>query len=138
MTYGELKLFTSSLLTGDKRLPEEDDILIPMVAFGLLETAKRTTSTRLQSTDHVNDVVVKQITQNLFIKQPATPTLNGDVIELEEELCYALGNFIASKYSKEKGGIYYSAWKKMCEEFDSNLFDHYDNTKKSNMPDFIR
>lgn len=138
MTYGELLLFTGSLLTGDRKLPEEDDIILPIVAFGLLETAKKTTSTILQSTDHINDVVVKQITQNMFIKKPATPKLRSDILELEEELCYALGNFIASKYSKEKGGIYYSAWKKMCEEFDSNLFDHYDNTKMSNMPDIIR
>jgi len=98
MTLTKLKAHTNAILTGDVKLPD-NTVYIPLLMQALEEIANRVDCLAL-ITKSSDARVLRVIADGLYIRKPKEPRLDTDKIDIDEELMYAVSNFIASYISQ--------------------------------------
>ena len=100
MTYLQLKQAVKALLIADTTIPEDEDVLLAIVRMQLHNVAMEAESINLMTRRETQRILRKAAATTWFIRVPATPETDADTIDLEEELAYALANYIAASLSR--------------------------------------
>ena len=122
MTYESLKNLTRSLLIGDTKLPTDEVLLRPLVDYGLQKLAMKADSLRLMTKDS-NSNIIRLATNKMYIRKPQLPHSDTDDMDIDDELTYALSNYIASFISKNKPEKFAAEAKAITEDFNSKVYD---------------
>jgi len=122
MTYGQLKALCSSLLIGDTKLPTDNLKLLPLVDYGLQKIAMKADSLRLM-TKNGSASIVRVASNKQFIRKPNLPSLDDDIIDIDDELCYALANFVCGFLSKNKPDKFNAEAQTVMNDFNSKVYD---------------
>jgi len=125
MTYKTLKSVTTGLLTGDTLLPSDEDTLSGLVQYSLTTVATKADSLHLM-TLNTNADILRLTHGDYLIRVPATPTLDTDIMDIDEELCFAVARFLASYVSREKGGIHVQAANRIILDYNSKAWEVQD------------
>lgn len=119
MTYGEVKILTSALLSGDYVVPEENDKVLMLLKYAFLKIATEADALKLFTVDR-SDAILREGKGNTFIRMPNTPEEDDDQLDIDDELGYPAARFIASFISKED---------KKLHEFEANELIRAYNSK---------
>jgi hypothetical protein len=95
MTYAELKTLTSALLSGDTNVPVDEKFL-QLVKYGFSKIADEADALKLITAKDSNERIIRNGPGNSYVRMPRTPENQEDELDLDEELCYALAEYIAS------------------------------------------
>jgi len=122
LTYDEFKSLTTGLLTGDNVLPSDDIVLKGLVQYALTTVATQAESLHLMTLSTTENVL--RISQgDYLIRMPVAPTLGIDVIDIDEELVFAVSRYVASYVSKNKGGIHVNAADRIIKDYNAKTFE---------------
>ena len=122
MTYGQLKGLCSSLLIGDTKLPMDNVKLLPLVDYGLQKIAMKADSLRLMTKNTAANIV-RVASNKQYIRKPNLPALDDDILDIDDELCYALANFISGFLSKNKPKEFNNEAQNIMNDFNSKVYD---------------
>lgn len=125
MTFLESKKLLTTLLFGDIKIPE-NDLLFSLYdqAFNYianecipLKLLTKTNDFSTLRTVDIGDGVIR------YIRKPRLPKQDGDVLDIDNELCFALTNLVASYLSKAKAGDLYAQALEMISKYNWKLFN---------------
>jgi len=122
MTYSMLKNITTGLLTGDNVLPSDSDVLSGLLQYALTTVAMQADSLHLMTLSTTADVL-RLAQGDYLIRTPATPILDTDLVDIDEELMFAVARYLASYISKEKGGIHVQAADRIIKDYNAKTWE---------------
>jgi hypothetical protein len=105
MTYRAFKYVTEGLLTGDNKLPKEDDVLKALLGMAYNTVANKCQVLNLMTLDKSADVLRLGKGQYL-VQRPELPESDTDELAVDDDLCYAVASLVASYISKDKTTIH--------------------------------
>jgi len=122
MTYAVLKFTTQGLLTGDNRLPVDVDILQGLVGYALTTVATIADSLHLMTLS--TDIDALRLAQgDYLIRRPVAPDLDTDVLDIDDELGFAVARLLASMISKDKGGIHAQIAERIVLDYNAKVYE---------------
>ena len=122
MTYATLKLITTGLLNGDNVLTKDETALQGLVGYALTTVAMTAESLHLMTLSTTEDVL--RLSQgDYLIRRPVAPTADTDILDIDEELTYAVARFLASYFSASKGGIHVQAANRIITDYNIKTYE---------------
>lgn len=100
MTLGFLKNLTKGLLIGDNILPNDNNIVIPLLAYSYNMVSNNADALHLLTLDR-NDDLLRTGSGEYFIRVPDLPKSDDDELDIDDELVFAVAEYLASKICKE-------------------------------------
>ena len=122
MTYGALKNLTRVFLTGDIKLIDDDNLLLPSVKYALMTVATKADSLHLMTLSTTADVL-RLAPGDYLIRIPNLPTTDTDEMDIDEELAPAVARFLASYFSREKAGIHIKAAEAIIADYNAKTWE---------------
>lgn len=122
MTYGVLKAITTGLLTGDNVLPTGEGVLEGLVEYALTTVAMQADSLHLMTLSTTADVL-RLAQGDYLIRRPISPALDTDLLDIDEELSFAVARYVASYVSREKGGIHVQAADRIVKDYNAKTWE---------------
>lgn len=124
MTFLESKSLLSSLLLGDVKLPA-NEVLLPLFQQAFNHIANECIPLKLIT--KINDFSTLRMVsiddEIRYIRKPRLPKVDGDTLDIDNELCFALINLVASYISKNKAGDFYMQSLEMISQYNWKLFN---------------
>jgi len=105
MTYRAFKYVTEGLLTGDNKLPKEDDVLKALLGMAYNTVANKCQVLNLMTLDKSADVLRLGKGQYL-VQRPELPESDTDELVIDDDLCYAAASLVASYISKDRTAVH--------------------------------
>jgi len=105
MTYGTLKYVAQGLLTGDNKLPKEDEVVLALLGMAYDHLANKCQVLNLLTLDKSEDIL-RLGTGDYLVRTPQLPTTDSDELDIDDNLGYAAASLIASYISKNKSPIH--------------------------------
>ena len=105
MTYRALKYVAEGLLTGDNRLPKEEDILKALLGMALNYISNKCTVLNLMTLDksaHIHRLGAGKHMQ----RKPDMPDGDDSELDIDEDLGYVAASLIASYVSEAKVSLH--------------------------------
>lgn len=134
MTYGQLKSLIKGLLTGDNVLPPDEDVVQSLVGAAMLSVATRADSLHLMTLSTTSNVL-RVAKGDYLIRMPQTPTLDDELLDIDEELVPIVARMVASYVSATKGGIHVQAANRMILDFNAKTWEMLENMDTCLDPD---
>lgn len=107
MTYRALKYVTEGLLTGDNKLPKEDDVMKALLGMAYNTIANKCQVLNLMTLDKSADIL-RIGKSSYMIRKPELPIGETDELDIDDDLCYVAASLIASYVSKDKFQVHES------------------------------
>lgn len=101
MTYGKLKHLTRALLTGDNVLPKEPEEVLMLLDYAYDRLINEVDVLKLYTSDATHEIV-RQGSGDLVLRKPNLPESEDDELDIDHELGFVVGRFIASFISRDK------------------------------------
>lgn len=105
MTYGGLKSLTTGLLIGDNVIPKDDAVMKALLAYAFNIIAEKAEALRLL-TMNSTDEILRMGPGEYLIRTPKVPENDDEELDIDNELCFVAGRYIAAMLSKEKSAIH--------------------------------
>lgn len=122
MTYKVFKSITTGLLTGDNVLPADAEVLQGLVQYALTTVATQADSLHLMTLSTTANVL--RLSQgDYLIRIPEIPELDTDVMDIDEELNFAVARYLASYISRDKGGIHVNAAERIIKDYNAKTYE---------------
>lgn len=122
MTYQMFKSVTSGLLTGDNVLPESENVLQGLVSYALTTVATKADSLHLMTLSTTANVL--RLSQgDYLIRMPEAPEFDEDLLDIDEELVFAVARYVASYLSQSKGGIHVKAADRIILDYNAKTYE---------------
>lgn len=122
MTYKVFKSITTGLLTGDNVLPADVEVLQGLVQYALTTVATQADSLHLMTLSTTANVL--RLSQgDYLIRIPEIPELDTDVMDIDEELNFAVARYLASYISRDKGGIHVNAADRIIKDYNAKTYE---------------
>ena len=150
MTYATLKDITTGLLIGDNVLPNEPGVLLGLIQYALTTVATQADSLHLMTLSTTANVL-RLARGDYLIKMPVAPIVittavdalaidatpeeiaiaeaadvlstSNQLIDIDEELTFAVARYIASYVSREKGGIHVQAADRIIKDYNAKTYE---------------
>ena len=122
MTYGTFKSLTTGLLIGDNVLPADAAVLKELVSYALTTVAMGADSLHLMTLSTTANVL-RLAQGDYLIRMPEAPVLDEDLMDIDEELVFAVARYLASYVSKSKGGIHVNAAKRIILDYNAKTYE---------------
>ncbi len=124
MNYSAFRDLLKGVMGGNKALLSIES-LIPLVEQSLEEVARKT-EPLLLITCNKEEKILKIIGNNLFLKQPKKITDENSIIEIDDDLIYAVINLTASKFSIDTSiAKYKQESNKIMSDYNWNRFESF-------------
>jgi len=122
LTYAVFKSVTTGLLTGDNVLPKDDEVLNGLVQYALITVATQADSLHLLTLD-TNANILRLANSDYLIRMPVAPVASTDLLDIDEELTFAVARYVASYLSKAKGGIHVNAASRIIKDYNAKTWE---------------
>ena len=122
MTYETLKAITSGLLTGDTVLPASEDVVLGLLQYALTTVAMKADSLHLMTLSTTTNVL-RLAQGDYLIRMPDMPEDDVDLIDIDEELMFAVARLMASYVSRDKGGIHVDAANRIILDYNAKTYE---------------
>lgn len=122
MTYGTFKSITTGLLTGDNVLPDDAAVLQGLVTYALTTVAMKADSLHLMTLSTTANVL-RLAQGDYLIRMPELPTLDEDIMDIDEELTFAVARYLSSYLSRDKGGIHVNAADRIILDYNAKTYE---------------
>jgi hypothetical protein len=129
MTYAMFKNITTGLLIGDNVLPADAGVLQGLVSYALTTVAMQADSLHLMTLSTTTDIL-RLAQGDYLIRVPATPVEPTDLMDIDEELVFAVARYLASYISKDKGGIHVNAADRIIKDYNGKTYEIIDQMEK--------
>lgn len=105
MTYGTLKYVVQGLLTGDNKLPKEDEVVRALLGMAYDHLANKCQVLNLLTLDHSEDIL-RIGKGDYMVRVPELPNTDSDELDIDNNLGYAAASLVASYISKTKANVH--------------------------------
>ena len=122
MTYSVFKNLTLGLLTGDNTLPDDAEVLKSLVTYALTTTAMKADSLHLMTLSTTANVL-RLAQGDYLIRMPEAPDFDEDLMDIDEELTFAVARYVASYISASKGGIHVQAATRIILDYNAKTYE---------------
>lgn len=106
MTYGNLKSLVSGLLIGDNVLPKDEVVIKQLLEYAFSMVSDSAEALHLLTLNKNEPDIQRFAHGEYLMRKPELPESDNDELDIDHELCFALGRYIASMISKEKIAIH--------------------------------
>jgi len=137
MTYSTLKIITEAFLIGDNKLPPKQESFLVLAEGALIEVATRADTMRLTVplTHASGSNILRKGHGGHVIIFPVTPeysaseeVVDATTVDIEHELCYAVGRLIARDISKDKGGLHMKVADRIIKDYNAKVYEILDSS----------
>ena len=128
MTYRALKYVTAGLLTGDNILPKEEDVVKALLGMAYNYISNKCTVLNLLTLDK-NDNIHRLGTGKHMIRTPELPTLDDDILDIDDDLGYVAASLIASYVSKDKVGLHQARADNAIRDYNAKVTEVFESLK---------
>lgn len=103
MTYGILKAVTKGLLTGDNKMPAEEEVIVGLLGMAYDYIANKCQVMNLMTLDD-SEEILRIGSGDYLVRKPDLPTGEDDdeVLDIDDSLGYVAASLVASLISKNK------------------------------------
>lgn len=101
MTYGGLKSLVAGLLIGDNVIPKDDAVMKSLLAYAFNMIAEKAEALRLLTMNNTDDIL-RMGPGEYLVRTPKIPETDDEELDIDNELCFVAGRYIAAMLSKEK------------------------------------
>ena len=108
MKFSEFKIAVEGATTGDKKLPDNDK-LIPLTNEAMKMVARKSHPLTLITNDIRDDILVHVDDENYFIRKPKLIEDDESVLDIDEELHFAVVYQTAMLFGHRDNKAYYKA-----------------------------
>lgn len=122
MTYKMFRSVTTGLLTGDNVLPDDEEVLQGLVGYALTTVAMKADSLHLMTLSTTADVL-RLAHGDYLIRTPLAPEFDEDLLDIDEELTYAVARYVSSYLSRDKGGIHVNAADRIILDYNAKTYE---------------
>lgn len=122
MTYGLFKAITTGLLTGDMVLPQNPDVMTGLMQYALTTVATQADSLHLMTLSTTVDVL-RLAQGDYLIRMPVPPVEDTDLLDIDDELAFAVARYLASYISKDKGGVHVQAADRIIKDYNAKTYE---------------
>ena len=130
MTYGNLKHLTRAILIGDSTLTKSEEEIHVLLAYAFDLIANQADALKLFITDVPANQILRQGPGKNFVRKPALPISDTDVLDIDDELCYVAARFIASFVSREKMKWHISEAEKMIRAYNQKVQTYFETLEQ--------
>ena len=120
MTYRAFKYIATGLLTGDTKLPKEEDVLKALLGMAYNYISNKCTVLNLMTLDksaHIHRLGAGKH----MLRRPDLPESDDDELDIDEDLGYVAASLIASYVSVEKVGIHQSRADNAIRDYNAKV-----------------
>lgn len=100
MTYGVLKDTASLYLIGDNVLPKEEAKVLAAVNAAYTFAANKCTALKLLTANR-DERIIRMGPGNSYVRMPELPSVDSDILDIDEELGQAIARLMAHFIAKE-------------------------------------
>ena len=75
----------------------------------------------------IDNQIVRQGPGNLYIRMPRLPENDSDVLDVDDELCFAAARYICSFVSREKNAIHLSEAQRIIRMYNNKVQTFFEN-----------
>lgn len=122
MTYKMFRSVTTGLLTGDNTLPDDEEVMQGLTGYALTTVATQADSLHLMTLSTTANVL-RLAHGDYLIRTPELPEFDDDLMDIDDELTYAVARYVASYLSAEKGGIHVNAAKRIILDYNAKVYE---------------
>ena len=105
MTYGGLKSLVIGLLIGDNVIPKDDAVMKSLLSYAFDMIANKAEALRLLTINNTDDIL-RMGPGEYLVRTPKIPETDDEELDIDNELCFVAGRYIAAMLSKEKIAIH--------------------------------
>lgn len=120
MTFEQLISLTNGLLTGDIQLPSDNKEVFMLYKMAIMNISKMADALRLYTDDPTARITRVGIS-GAFIRKPKDPEHFDDEIDLDEDLCFAVGHYMASLVSKRNSDRFLNEARKIVNLYNQEV-----------------
>ena len=129
MTYRALKFVCEGLLTGDNKLPREDDVLKALLGMAYNHISNKCTVLNLMTLDKSADILRLSGGKHM-IRRPDLPVTDTDELDIDDDLCYVAASLVASYISKEKVGIHQTRANDAIRDYNAKVTEMIESIRQ--------
>lgn len=122
MTYGNLKLLVTGLLIGDNVLPKDDNVVKQLLEYSFSIVSDKAEALHLLTMNKNGEDIQRFATGEFLMRTPNMPTNDNEELDIDHELCFAIGRYVASMISKEKIKIHEEAAEKIILAYNGKVY----------------
>ena len=120
MTYRALKYVATGLLTGDVKLPKEDDVMKALLGMAYNYISNKCTVLNLMTLDKSADIYRLGAGKHM-LRRPDLPQGDDSELDIDEDLGYVAASLIASYVSAEKYSIHQSRADNAIRDYNAKV-----------------
>lgn len=128
MTYRALKYVATGLLTGDTKLPKEEDILKALLGMAYNYVSNKCTVLNLMTLDKSAEIHRLALGQYLQ-RKPEIPVTDDDELDVDDDLGYVVASLLASYVSAEKIKIHYTRAEDGIRDYNAKVTELIESMK---------
>ncbi len=137
MTYGNLKNLVKALLIGDNVLTKENDEVLVLLQYAYNEIANEADALKLFTAVAQDKEIIRQGPGSLYVRMPSLPETDSDILDIDDELCFAAARYICSFVSREKGAIHLSEAQRIIRMYNNKVQTFFENfDQDENLTDY--
>jgi len=120
MTYRALKYVATGLLTGDVKLPKEDDVMKALLGMAYNYISNKCTVLNLMTLDKSADIHRLGAGKHM-LRRPDLPQGDDSELDIDEDLGYVAASLIASYVSAEKYSMHQSRADNAIRDYNAKV-----------------
>lgn len=130
MTYSTLKSLVSALLIGDNTLTKNNDEVLALLDYAYDKIANETDAMKLFTEDSASYKILRQGPGRQYIRRPALPTEDTDVLDIDHELGFVAARFICSFVSREKFNMHVNEAQNLIRLYNGKVATFFENLEQ--------
>ena len=131
MTYGRLLAITKGLLTGDNTLPVDNEVLLGLLEYAFYNVSVKAQSLHLMTMNRSKEIL-RLSEGDYLMRLPKLPGVEGDILDIDDELGFPTARFIASFISKDRGGIHVAEANRLINDYNGKVYEIMDSMRIQN------
>jgi|GEM_PF-2945085 len=121
MTYGNLKHLVRALLIGDNVLTKVNDEILSMLDYAYDTVANEADAMKLFIENPTQYKIIREGPGNQYIRRPALPTNDSDILDIDHELAFAVARIMCSFISREKTLVHLEEAKRIIRLYNEKV-----------------
>ena len=129
MTYGELKILATGLLSSDYPLPDSESSKKALLGMAYRYIANKCQVLNLQTLDKSKDIL-RLGRGDYVVRKPSLPTEDDEELDIDDELGDAAACLMASYVSEKKSGIHQGRADDIIRDYNTKVDELIETWKR--------
>lgn len=121
MTFGLLKNVVRGLMIGDNNPPSDNNVFIALLSYAYNMIGNKTESFHLLTLNRKQDIL-RMASGDYFMRVPELPSVDEDILDIDDELGFVAARYICSMISKGKTQMHMEMAEELVRDYNAKVY----------------